>query len=204
MVVVLKHTSFWWLVHITRKWMIYSRVAQCHGVSPWQQGSWGQNGAHLGPTGPRWAPCWPHKLCPLGCSYTTRMAQVCVLAAKFSLVGDERLCHNLYSFLLATAEQMFIHREHDPSTFQHTSPKVRVHTAIEKSLRGNHWILWKVYKFCWNTKQIMEKSLKIWSAIREKIIEIWSDAEWPNEKYISFHTFLIDLLFGKPIIIKCN
>ena len=50
----------------------------------------------------------------------------------------------------------------------------------------------------------MEKSLKIWSAIREKIIEIWSDAEWPNEKYISFHTFLIDLLFGKPIMIKCN
>ena len=23
-------------------------------------------GAHLGPTGPRWAPCWPHKLCYLG------------------------------------------------------------------------------------------------------------------------------------------
>ena len=29
-------------------------------------GSWGQNGAHLGPTGPRWAPCWPHELCYLG------------------------------------------------------------------------------------------------------------------------------------------
>ena len=24
-------------------------------------------GAHLGPTGPRWAPCWPHELCYLGC-----------------------------------------------------------------------------------------------------------------------------------------
>ena len=23
-------------------------------------------GAHLGPTGPRWAPCWPHELCYLG------------------------------------------------------------------------------------------------------------------------------------------
>ena len=30
------------------------------------QGSWGQHGAHLGPTGPRWAPCWPHELCYLG------------------------------------------------------------------------------------------------------------------------------------------
>ena len=33
---------------------------------PWEQGSWGQHGAHLGPTEPRWAPCWPHELCYLG------------------------------------------------------------------------------------------------------------------------------------------
>ena len=26
----------------------------------------GQHGAHLGPTGSRWAPCWPHGLCYLG------------------------------------------------------------------------------------------------------------------------------------------
>ena len=26
---------------------------------------WGQHGVHLGPTGPRWAPCWPHELCYL-------------------------------------------------------------------------------------------------------------------------------------------
>ena len=32
---------------------------------PCQQGSWGQHGAHLGPTGPRWTPCWPHELCYL-------------------------------------------------------------------------------------------------------------------------------------------
>ena len=31
---------------------------------PWR--SWGQHGAHLGPTGPRWAPCWPHEPCYLG------------------------------------------------------------------------------------------------------------------------------------------
>ena len=28
--------------------------------------SWGQHGTHLGPTGPRWAPCWSHELCYLG------------------------------------------------------------------------------------------------------------------------------------------
>ena len=26
----------------------------------------GPTWAHLGPTGPRWAPCWPHELCYLG------------------------------------------------------------------------------------------------------------------------------------------
>ena len=28
-----------------------------------KQGSWGQHGTHLGPVGPRWAPCQPHEPC---------------------------------------------------------------------------------------------------------------------------------------------
>ena len=39
------------------------------GYPCWQQGSWGQHGAHLGPTGPRCAPCWPHELRYLGLWY---------------------------------------------------------------------------------------------------------------------------------------
>ena len=30
------------------------------------QSSWGQHGTHLGPAGPRWAPCCPHEPCYLG------------------------------------------------------------------------------------------------------------------------------------------
>ena len=41
-------------------------IPQMPRKQPWWQGSWGQHGAHLGPTGPRWAPCWPHELCSLG------------------------------------------------------------------------------------------------------------------------------------------
>ena len=33
---------------------------------PRLQSSWGQHGAHLGPTGPRWDPCWPHESCYKG------------------------------------------------------------------------------------------------------------------------------------------
>ena len=36
----------------------------------------GQHVAHLGPTGPRWAPCWPHELCYLGIvTYISRLHQ---------------------------------------------------------------------------------------------------------------------------------
>ena len=35
-------------------------------VLPRQQSSWGQHGAHLGPVGPRWAPCWSHEPCKQG------------------------------------------------------------------------------------------------------------------------------------------
>ena len=45
---------------------------RCESASnPWWQGSWGLHGAHLGPTGPRWAPCWPHDPCYLGGAFDT-------------------------------------------------------------------------------------------------------------------------------------
>ena len=47
-------------------------IVKCILVSyPRWQGSWGQYGAHLGPVGPRWAPCWPHEPCYKGCSLYT-------------------------------------------------------------------------------------------------------------------------------------
>ena len=45
-------------------------ITKLVGNKPRQQGSWGQHRAHLGPTGPRWALCWPHELCYLGESST--------------------------------------------------------------------------------------------------------------------------------------
>ena len=36
--------------------------------TPWEQLSWGLHGAHLGPTGPTWAPCWPHEFLLSGLS----------------------------------------------------------------------------------------------------------------------------------------
>ena len=80
------HTSWSWLIRCANMkwiwvalWKIQSRHYSVHlstlfcpqmdrwikWNNPKYQGSWGQHGAHLGPTGPRWVPCWPHELCYL-------------------------------------------------------------------------------------------------------------------------------------------
>ena len=64
---ILRVWSVWWrgVLFVNGKsdqrYDIYERELQL-----WKRGSWGQHGAHLGPTGPRWAPCWPHEFCYLG------------------------------------------------------------------------------------------------------------------------------------------
>ena len=42
-----------------------SLISYCIPMPQWPRlpSSWGQHGAHLGPVGPRWAPCWPHEPC---------------------------------------------------------------------------------------------------------------------------------------------
>ena len=56
--------------HSLHLWL--SQLGGCLQVGPSQVGMF-QNypdskvhGANMGPTGPRWAPCWPHELCYLG------------------------------------------------------------------------------------------------------------------------------------------
>ena len=50
------------LVAQISKWL-GSHIISHH---PWEQGSWGLHGAHLGPTGPRWALCGPREPCYRG------------------------------------------------------------------------------------------------------------------------------------------
>ena len=46
--------------------IIYHDFCKCFCTTTLKARFMGQHGAHLGPTGPRWAPCWPHELCCLG------------------------------------------------------------------------------------------------------------------------------------------
>ena len=57
---------FYW-GYLCRAWMTYiwlctQQWCQAKAKQPRLQGSRGPLGAHLGPTGPRWAPCWPHAI----------------------------------------------------------------------------------------------------------------------------------------------
>ena len=70
---------------------------------PWERGSWGQHRADLGPTGPRWAPCWPHELCYLGpfsnlytwyTEFTSHKIHGTVYSISMSLLCDFTECHN--------------------------------------------------------------------------------------------------------------
>ena len=68
------------------------------GVTFHWQGSWGQHGAHLGPTGPRWAPWWPHELCYLGRNWqkyvlTEYVLSSMCLSLKECKTGTVSFCH---------------------------------------------------------------------------------------------------------------
>ena len=67
----------------------------------------GQHGAHLGPTGPRWAPCWPHELCYLGiyyCGISFNQDRACFYRIRYHLSETHVKCksceilltHNLF------------------------------------------------------------------------------------------------------------
>ena len=67
-----QHCACWWISAVRcyfghmqpQRWSTWGRLITVH--YPWEQGTWGQHGAHLGTTGPRWAPCWPHEPFYLG------------------------------------------------------------------------------------------------------------------------------------------
>ena len=58
----------YWYMHIWNLfylWLIrFQRLADdIVLILPWYQVAWGQHGAHLGSTGPKWAPCGLHENC---------------------------------------------------------------------------------------------------------------------------------------------
>ena len=77
---------------------------------PWYQGSWGQHGAHLGPTGPRWAPCRPYEPFYLGLEkYSQQTHHSSPMRLRYGVFCEFKLwrlyflnCHKAHNILLLT------------------------------------------------------------------------------------------------------
>ena len=70
--------------------------------------AWGQDGAHLGPVGPRWTPCGPHKLCYQG---LLSMLDLIVLSAAFSQshLLVRRFCRSVATSCMSTSNYQVSH-----------------------------------------------------------------------------------------------
>ena len=55
------------------RWLCQKQVSRVDRDNPDSKVHWGQHGAQLGPTGPRWATCWPHEPCYLGSDYISKI-----------------------------------------------------------------------------------------------------------------------------------
>ena len=78
-------TAKWW------PFWLSLNVLKLGGINSTSQiafSSWGQHGAHLGPVGPRWAPCWPHEPCHQGCFSSTSISWV----YKVTVMKDQFTC----------------------------------------------------------------------------------------------------------------
>ena len=102
-----------------------SCLIQCH---PWQQGLWDQHGAHTGPTGPRWAPCWPHEPCYLGC---------------YGRLHYNRLC-NVIILSFVNSKLKFVLRKHMGSLYALTNRWLMINIWISKP--GYHWFSYDQHK----------------------------------------------------------
>ena len=81
------------------------------GHIPWYQSSWGQHGAHLGPTGPRWAPCQLLEPCYMGSSlWKPRGTIVNIILLPQVLFYCCQICFNAASFILLP-RVLFYHRK---------------------------------------------------------------------------------------------
>ena len=113
-----------------RSWTVEGR-----SWDPWQQGSWGQHGAHLGPTGPRWAPCWPVNFAiwdPL-----TFMMRISMLV---------KLAFIIYIYMYITGDiiiqQLIDQRQHHPGIFSMLPNKFMVRSQdLTKSRRRSIVVL---------------------------------------------------------------
>ena len=85
----------------------HSKVHGANMGATWVLCSWGQLGAHLGPIGPRWTPCWPHEPCYQGMFEEVGMTPVWhYLPARWNFVPSWASIHEAIGRLTAWSREV--------------------------------------------------------------------------------------------------
>ena len=99
----------------------------------------GAKWGHLGVTGPRWAPCWPHELCYLGLSAGTAICEASSVVTKIGTRTDRDTFSHTYMQYFCYIQsihnhvkKMIIH-----SNYTHTYP-----TSLMREIRLGSCSLW--------------------------------------------------------------
>ena len=99
--------------------------------------AWGQHGAHLGPVGIRWAPCWPHEPCYLG-RHSRGMRRKCVTRFNVDTVIE-------YRHYLAMSFQVWL-----PQPKNKIEWMISITDGSTNTRCLNIRTKWAIIKFWWN------------------------------------------------------
>ena len=105
-IINLMENLFGFFIHIVLQWLLQNHAYNTITVDsyPWEQSLWGQHGAYLGLTGPRWSQFWHHEPCYLRsfgkkCSFL--LVNNCIIAKQCFFYHNVLNDHGISNFYVA-------------------------------------------------------------------------------------------------------
>ena len=124
-------------------------------ITPRYQISWSQHGAHLGPIGPRWAPCWPHEPCSQGPNVYPCLVQLDHECRMPLIPVYEGRCPHTNAIRhpglpAMKSQRAFLYRiGHSPACLSAASERARVQSYLKRCFVWNPaWHRGKIESFC--------------------------------------------------------
>ena len=144
----------------------------------------GQHGAHLGPTGPRWSPCWPHELCYLGSQRNEPWHRKMYLPSSGNFVNlSIRLMYRIFNYLLflkfanRKLRQQNIFCRNDPVLWQWIKDTPReIHVYYKRWVTLN-------FNYVWPRDDYIRLLDTVWSLVQTTTLHC--------VLYISYYIFLL-------------
>ena len=125
-------SGMWLLVYHTEAWNKYPHFTTTRSLIARSRG---HHGTHLGPTGPRWAPCWPHGLCHLGIHmYDPKQNDFIFIHVHWSLLRRVQFITSQYRF------NYWLGAEQDPS---HCIIQCSLRSMMPYGIAGPKCVTWK-------------------------------------------------------------